>query len=140
MTVAVQSRADIVANGPEQGFLSMACSIQLSCFARQVTIEEIEPTSEDQRRELPSFGSGIEFRPQHRNNSNVGEHLGRETSGVNAPRTPDGAAAPGLSFLQDDPMDAEDAGGTANVQLGGSGGSDQAMPKAPRQRNYRGRH
>lgn len=106
--------------------------------ASQVTIEEIEPSSMlEGERELPSFGSGIEFRPQRRSTASSSQQPGENAAGDQS--RPAAAAAPGLSFLQDDPMD-EDAGGAANTQLGGGGGSSNgAMSKAPRQRNYRNR-
>lgn len=107
--------------------------------AMQVTIEEIEPSSTEEQRDLPSFGSGIEFRPQHRIRGDIRQPAEPQEPGGHSEHA--GIAAPGLSFLQDDPMDSEDAGGTANVQLGGGGGGggDSAVPKAPRQRNYRNR-
>jgi hypothetical protein len=109
--------------------------------AMQVTIEEIEPSSTEEQRDLPSFGSGIEFRPQHRIRGDIRQPAEPQEPGRHSEHAAAGVAAPGLSFLQDDPMDSEDAGGTANVQLGGGGGGseDSAMPKAPRQRNYRNR-
>ena len=105
--------------------------------AMQVTIGEIEPSSTEEQRDLPSFGSGIEFRPQHRIRGDIRQPAEPQEPGGHSEHA--GIAAPGLSFLQDDPMDSEDAGGTANVQLGGGGGGDRAVPKAPRQRNYRNR-
>jgi hypothetical protein len=105
--------------------------------AMQVTIEEIEPSSTEEQRDLPSFGSGIEFRPQHRIRGDIRQPAEPQEPGGHSEHA--GIAAPGLSFLQDDPMDSEDAGGTANVQLGGGGSGDSGVPKAPRQRNYRNR-
>ena len=105
--------------------------------ALQVTIEEVEPSSTEEQRELPSFGSGIEFRPQHRVTGDDRQPAEHQEPGGHSEHAAAGIAAPALSFLQDDPMDSEDAGGAANVQLAGGSGEDRAVPKAPRQRNYR---
>ena len=120
-------------------WLAFCVSTLFLRWALQVTIEEVEPSSMEEQRCLPSFGSGIEFRPQHRvtgDSRQTAEHQEPSGHGEHAAA---GVAAPALSFLQDDPMDSEDAGGTANVQLAGGGGEDRAVPKAPRQRNYRNR-
>lgn len=125
-------------------FGSLECRVSgVAPVALQVTIEEIEPSSmEEEKRELPSFGSGIEFRPQRRSTGNILQQPGEEAAGSDArpAAAAAAAAAPGLSFLQDDPMD-ENADGAFNMQLGGGGGggSNGAMPKAARQLNYRNR-
>lgn len=94
----------------------------------QVTIEEVGASGDmDDQRELPAFGAGIEFRPQQKSAADNSER-----QPPNDDQSRPAAAVPGLSFLQDDPMD-EDAGGTANTQLRGGG------IKPPRQRNYRSR-
>ena len=123
----------LLAAGPCARVKNAACSFShhTEVCTSQVTIEEVaEPASMEEDRAETRFGSGIEFRPKPRTADN---HVPRPQAAASTPPAGSSAAL-GPSFLQDEALEAEEAGASGAVE---PMEASTAAAKAPRQRRYR---